>query len=662
MEPKKLLSKINSAYILERIFAYIEDNNFKYKLFSFSNLFQKKMNIGLFNYQELYFKKYDLNLNFYLNLSSFDLDKRTLLKDTLNDTIRKKKIDADLFKSYVINYFKYKSKEEISKEGNLKFNSKLLIDISSPFLEILSQTDILGQYFTISIPINYFTTNNNLKGEYISCFDKLNKTKAKYSSLKIDFKKNEDIDIIKELNINFEQIKELAILKTGRSETYNYNYFFSNLFTIKSFINNNIKYLYLNIFDSYNSIKVDSSSLEGLNNFLNLENLKLNSFYINDIFTLKLSNLKELELNRCENIIFGDNLNLKNLVLIDCDISNINSLINLPEVENCELVINNKTFIKYYKIFDFSQFQKIKKLKCECSDFLHLNDNSLVERAEILSKIKTSKEIEENLLKKIINLKKLREISFKLSNTNFNEIPKGKNFSIQKMKLFLEYNKNIDCNLCNLLDTLYNLREIEICTPKNNKNNKIKIVQNPNIKIEKISIEGSDNKDIEIYCGPFENLKYISLNNIAGAFSDLKNTLPIFAKKCNAIFKSLTDFKFYSGEMNFNDFDKLYINLDKLSNLKNFSFDCIVKDMNKMYYENFIKKLLSMKLEVINLTMRIFCEENDEQEEQEEQEEKDDEDFDNRFSYSEKELKEIYPDMELDKHYSISKIINSAYN
>ena len=106
MEPKKLLSKINSTYILKRIFTYIEDNNFKFKLFSYSNLFQKKMNIKLFNYQELYFKKYDLNLNFYLNLSSFDLDKRTLLKDMLNDTLTKKNINPDLFKSYVIYYYK----------------------------------------------------------------------------------------------------------------------------------------------------------------------------------------------------------------------------------------------------------------------------------------------------------------------------------------------------------------------------------------------------------------------------------------------------------------------------------------------------------------------------------------------------------------------------
>jgi hypothetical protein len=291
-----------------------------------------------------------------------------------------------------------------------------------------------------------------------------------------------------------------------------------------------------------------------------------------------------------------------------------------------------------------------------------------LEKAEILSKTKTTKEIEENLLKKIINLKKLKEISFKLSNINFNEIQKGKNFSVQKISLFLECNKNIDCNLYNLLDTFTNLRELEILTPKNREKNKIKIIQNKNSKIEKISFEGSDNKNIEIYCGPFEKLKYISFNCVAGVntnftyagvLSDLKDILPIFAEKCKIIFKSLTYFKFYSGEMNFNEFDNLCKNLDKLPNLKHFSFDCIVKDMNKKYYEAFIKKLLSMKLDVIDLTMRILCEEDDEQEEQEE---KEDEEIDNRYSYSEKELKEIYPDMEQDKLYKISKIINSAYN
>ena len=657
MEPRILLSKIKSTYILERIFTYIEDNNFKLKLFSFSKFFQKKFNIRLFSYQEIYFKKYDLNLNFYLNLKSFNLNERTLLKDMLNEKLTKKNIDLDSFKSYVINYYRYKSKEEINKEDNLKFNAKLLIDISSPFLEILSQTDNLEQYFTITIPINYFSNYSNLKEDYISCFDKLNKTKAKYSSIKIDFKNNEDINIIKELNINFKQIKELAIFKIGRSDTYNYNYFFSNLFTMKSFTNNNVKVLFINIYDSYNSIKLDSSSLEGLNDFENLEILKLNSFKINDIFTLKLSNLKELELNRCENIIFGDNLNLKKLILVDSDFPNLKSLIFLPELENFELFLNNINYIKYYTIFDLSKFYKLKTLKCERSDFLHLSDNSLLEKAELLSKTKSSKEIEEKLLKKMINLKKLNEISFKLSNINFNEIPKEENISIQKIKIFLDYNKKIDYNLCNFLDIFINLHELEILTPKNNQKNKIKIIPNPNSKIEKISIEGSD-KDIEIFCAPFENLKSFKLNNIAGEIIELKNTLPIFKKNCKMIFKSLTYFKFYSGKMNFNEFDNLNENLHKFPNLKTFSFDCIVNGIQKKYYENFIKKLLSMKLDVIDLNMRIFCEENDEQEEQEENE---DEDFDNKFSYSEKELKEIFPDMELDKHYSISKIINSAY-
>ena len=651
MESRKLLSKIKSTYILERIFTYIEDNKFKLKLFTFSKSFQKKLNIELYNYQEIYFKKYDLNLNIFLNLSSFDLAKRTLLRDRLNNLLIEKNIDMDSIKSYVINYYKYKSKEEIMKEENLKFNSKLLIDISSPFLEILSQTDLLEQYFTITIPINYFNTYGNIKKDYISCFDQLNKTKAKYYSIKIDFKDNEDINVIKELNINFEQVKELGIFKIGRTVIDNYNYFLSNLFNMKSIVNN-LKFLYINIYDTYNSIILEPNSLEGLNNFENLEILKLHYFVINGFFTLKLYNLKELELKRCVNIIFGENLNLKNLILIDCNYyPKLKSLTILPELESYELTLTNIDYIQYKTIFDFSKFFKLKKIKCEFSEFLHLNDNLLIEKVKLISRKNSSKAFEEKILKKITNFKKLREISLKLSNINSIKFPKEKSTSILKLKLFLESN---NYPLYNLLDMFINLQEIEILCPEreNYKYNikiKIKIIQNPKSKIEKITIEGRD-KNIELYCSSFENLKYIKLRKRNCTFIDLKDTLPVFTNNCNVIFKSLNYFLFYPGEMNFTDFDNLNKNIDKLPNLKHFSFDSIVNNMNKKYYEDFIRKLLSMKLDVINLTMKI-----------KNQEENEDEDFDNNCFYSEKELKEIYPGMERDKHYSISKIINLAY-
>ena len=656
MELKKILKKINSTYIIENIFTFIKDKNYKLKLFNFSKFFQKKFNLDLFNYQEIYFKKYNLNLNEFLNLNSFYLGKRTLLKDNFNNILTENNIDLNLIKSYIINYYKYKSEEEIKNENNLIFNSKLLIDISSPFFDFLLNTDIFEKYFIISIPINYFK-EYNLKDEYISFFNYLNSINAKYSSLKIDFKINEDVDIIKELKINFEQIKDLNILKIGRDNNYIYNYFFSNLFSINSF-GKNIKNLYINLYDIYTTIKLDSNSIEGLNNFQNLEKLKLNSFNINDIFTLNIPNLKELELNRCSNISFDNKLNLKKLILIDYSFPDQKSVIVLPNLEKCELFVNKNNLdnIKYSSIFDFSKFNKLKSIKCESKDFIHLTNNSILETADIFIPKKNSPEIERDMLKKILKLEKLREITFKLSMIDLNDIPNETNISIKKIKLFLQYNKNTDYILYNLLDKFINLSEIEIITEKKNQKKSIKLIENSNSKIEKITIEGTQ-QNIELYCAPFENLKYIKFKN-NDKLNNLKETLPIFQEKCKVIFKSLIYFEFVCGEMKFKDFENLSGNLDKFPNLKCFSFDCIVNDMNKEYYKNFIKKLLSMNLDEIYLTMRI--DNGDEYEEELEQEE--DEDLDNKFEYSEKELKEIYPNLEPNKNYKISKIINNAFN
>ena len=200
------------------------------------------------------------------------------------------------------------------------------------------------------------------------------------------------------------------------------------------------------------------------------------------------------------------------------------------------------------------------------------------------------------------------------------------------------------------------LHMYEIITEKKNQKKSIKLIENSNSKIEKITIEGTQ-QNIELYCAPFENLKYIKFKN-NDKLNNLKETLPIFQEKCKVIFKSLIYFEFVCGEMKFKDFENLNGNLDKFPNLKCFSFDCIVNDMNKEYYKNFIKKLLSMNLDEIYLTMRI--DNGDEYEEELEQEE--DEDLDNKFEYSEKELKEIYPNLEPNKNYKISKIINNAFN
>ena len=56
MEKKSILEKIKSKYILENIFDYVKDENFKFKLFVYSKRFQKKFDLKLLDYKNIYLK------------------------------------------------------------------------------------------------------------------------------------------------------------------------------------------------------------------------------------------------------------------------------------------------------------------------------------------------------------------------------------------------------------------------------------------------------------------------------------------------------------------------------------------------------------------------------------------------------------------------------
>ena len=68
METNSILEKIKSKYLIEEIFKYIEDNNFIYKFFSHSKLFQSRLSLELYDYQERYIKQKlgDFNISSYL--------------------------------------------------------------------------------------------------------------------------------------------------------------------------------------------------------------------------------------------------------------------------------------------------------------------------------------------------------------------------------------------------------------------------------------------------------------------------------------------------------------------------------------------------------------------------------------------------------------------
>ena len=223
------MDKILSIYVLKNLFNYIGDSNIKYKIFAHSKFFQNKLNIKIFDYQEKYFLKYGIHLENYFFYNDIDNPNKDISfpKDFLIKSFEKdlliNKIDINIIQEYVINYFE-KYKNDLLEKYNKK---KLAIHIFSPFFELLSKTEIFERIFSIQVPIEIIQ-QYNLKNDYISTFDKLNKSKLKYSSILCELGHAENFDYLKELKINFEQIKAFKINQLFIPKYYNYKLLFRN--------------------------------------------------------------------------------------------------------------------------------------------------------------------------------------------------------------------------------------------------------------------------------------------------------------------------------------------------------------------------------------------------------------------------------------------------
>ena len=298
-----MLEKISSDYIIRNVFDYIRDENIKYNILVNSKLFQKKLGLELIDYQRKYLFKLGIHLQKYFNNNYDDCTKDTLIQKLEKDLL-KNKIDTKLIQEYTYNYLKkYNTKileEYINKD---KFN----IEIYSPFFDIISKDKIFEYIFNILIQLDTIK-EYNLTNEYIEIFEKLNKLKINYNSLHFHFSNPENIMLIKELKINYNQIKELTIIHPQRNLTIS---FFNTLFSLDNILNN-LKYLNL----SKNIGKtLETEWFENLNNFKVLETLKLFNFGFKSNFDIKLNSLVNLKLSHCNNISFGKNtcLNLKKL-------------------------------------------------------------------------------------------------------------------------------------------------------------------------------------------------------------------------------------------------------------------------------------------------------------------------------------------------------------
>ena len=251
------------------------------------------------------------------------------------------------------------------------------------------------------------------------------------------------------------------------------------------------------------------------------------------------------------------------------------------------------------------------------------------------------------MIEKLCSIKSLKKIDFQIyyiidENEQFNINKKSISVKDMEIKINLKKNKNynlfgiqnIFCNLTNLTCKIF-----EDNSYKNNdqiietKEAKLEIIENPNNKITSFNIIIDKlNSGIKFFIQSYENIE--SMNFEINDFN-FKTNIPIFNDKCNIVFKSL---KKFSLNLYLSNFDKkkieidskinnLFNNIDKIPNLKEFTFSGFNDMLDEISYKNIIKKILSLKIITsINLEPCPIS-----------------------ANYSRKELAELFPDICLNK-------------
>ena len=643
-----ILEKVFSKDLLSNIFDYIRDPNYKHKLFSYSKLLQKKADLRLADYEERYIEKFGINLNDYL-FSENNKFVRKFNKDILNSNLQKDLSKNNLEKAKIekimvdIYNQRYEDKYKNNSEGSDKAGNKLIetdesIEIYSPFFETLSKMEFFEYLFTINIS-TYIIDKFDLKEDYISTFEKLNQSKSKYNSLTIYYEDSYDILYLKDFKINFNQIKRIIFIPNSYHVTGDYKYFLNTFFSFFSRIEKNLTNLKLKWVEN----EMEPRAIQNLNNFKSLELLNLTGFKFTKTFVLKLSNLKKLTLDSCENIDFEENIfsNIIKLNLYHCSINKPKSLLAIPNLEECELTYyDGESEQKYYSIFDISSFKKLKKFVGDPCDFIYLEENNL-EYVKLISYTEVSSEDRTKVLKKLVSLKNLKELILEFGPIVDSEILWiiGKNYSVETMKINW-VKQNNDLIIYNLQDKFGKLSNIEMTSPEYENNHKIilKIIENRNCRINKFYLEAGMYHNIEFYCQPFEILIEIKLT-LNGKVINIKDALPIFNKECKVIFRALNVFELRTlsdHEVLLYAIENLCNNLTCMPNLSKLLIDCSIQEnIDKEFYANFIKKCLELKLKNLYFSIKKTADES------------------KIIPYSKEELEKIYPNLNYSKYKEI---------
>ena len=603
MQSLDLLQGIKSTFIIDNVFEYVKNKSFKYKLLINSKKLQKLLKIDILDYKKLSYEFIN-----YQNFSNFLIFKEKpksieYLKEQFQKDIKNYKLSEEIFINefseiyFNKEYNNYKSKEE--KEKNI-LDNHLNIDIYSPFYESLKTKDIFEKLFAIHIPLR-FIRGKNLKDDYIKAINDLYKYNPSFGSFHFELNEYNDYDLtnFQDLNQNIKIMKKLIIDFAGHRDNFFYeSEIFKNKirekFFLNLFSNSNIKdnLLYLEIKLKYPS-ELPEFNYENLNDLKLLEELRLENLCSTKGFSLKLNNLKYLYLNQCQNILLSENCS-SNLVIL-----------NLFRDEG---ICNYKG-------------QKLKCPKLEKFKICFCKVNKLRN---------FSKAIEINILRKLIEIKTLKEVKIDLEYMNNDDIEliKGENQSVEKLIVNIRKEDlftDSEIILFNLQNKFPNLKEIFIHINGQNYYNldktkkKIDLIENDKCKINKFSLSWSKRPsypNLKLFIGPYENLVDVTFGCYSSLF--IEKSFPIFLINSKTIFKSLLYFKFDDLDADPSnpfvaiDLKKIkYVinNLDKMPNLKSFIFKCRCKKINYDVYKRFIINLLSLKIKNIELNLNNEIEE-----------------------------------------------------
>lgn len=434
METQSLIERIKSKVTLGCIFSFIREKK-KYQLIVHTKKLQDIFNINLQNYKTKCFELFS-DIDFLSSLST-DYLKYTFINDAVDyKTILKKNYEEELEKHNLQNikygkrielYFEYfcneiynnhKSKEEINKKI---LDTHLIMDIYSPFYEVIMKKDIFEKLFVLKIPFD-FIFKKQLMDDYFNAIDSLSKINPNFSSLYIEISDlwSQNQLYVKKIFDCFSMIKKL-IIKFPRSLN---TYIFPKEIFEYSNIKNNLLYLEFKSNYFFNEMKKIEIAFEKLKN---LEELRVNGI---TNFDFGKNNIKYLDLSDCSHFSFTENCypNLQTINLFNVESINEyhenSQKIKLPELIKFR---TSFCFQHYGDVFDFNSCTKLKYfIRLNSHDFLQLGETSL-EKLYIKNQFTEKEEIK--MLKKIMEIKTLKELKIDLLFLSENSIKqiKGEN-------------------------------------------------------------------------------------------------------------------------------------------------------------------------------------------------------------------------------------------